>query len=69
MTRPMEMDKPSEPLGVSFRLEELQRTVARAIATLGKDTVIYGYSGLHGIALHAHFPSGVRPRVTFTEVD
>lgn len=69
MTRPMNMDKLSDPLGVSFTLEELQLCIARAIAAHGKDTTIYGYNGLPGIALHVHLPSGLRPRVTFTQVE
>jgi hypothetical protein len=52
MTRPMQMDKPSDPLGVSFTLKDLQRRISRAIKQFGPDTNIYGYSGLKGIALH-----------------
>jgi hypothetical protein len=68
MPRPTAVDKPSEPLGVSFTLDQLQHVVARAIAVYGPDAAIYGYNGLNGIALHVHFPSGVDPHVTFTEV-
>jgi len=68
MPRPMQMDKPSDPLGVSFTLGELLLTVGRAIEVYGSDTRIYAYNGLNGIAMHVHFPSGVAPHVTFTEL-
>ena len=68
MPRPMQMDRPSDPLGVSFTLGELLLTVGRAIDVYGADTKIYAYNGLNGIAMHAHFPSGVAPHVTFTEL-
>lgn len=69
MPRPMQMDKPSEPLGVSFTLEQLQRVIARAIATYGPATKIYGHGGLTGMAINVHFPSGLAPHVMFTEMN
>ena len=68
MPRPTQMDKPSDPLGVSFTLGELMVTIARTIEIYGADTRIYAYNGLSGIAMHVHFPSGVAPHVTFTEL-
>jgi hypothetical protein len=68
MPRPMQMDKPSEPLGVSFTLEQLQLVVTRAIATYGPATKIFGHGGLTGILINIHFPSGLAPHVVFTEM-
>jgi hypothetical protein len=63
------MDKPSEPIGISFTLGELQEVAARAVAQYGAETKIYGYNQNNGIALHAHFPAGVAPHVTFTQIE
>jgi hypothetical protein len=69
MPRPIQMDKPSEPLGVSFTLEQIQLAITRAIATYGPATKIYGHNGLAGIAMYVRFPSGLAPHVTFTEIN
>jgi hypothetical protein len=69
MPRPMFMTKPSEPLGVSFTLRDLLLRVARAAETYGLETKIYGYNQNNGIALHIHFPDGVAPHVTFTQLE
>jgi hypothetical protein len=68
MPRPMQMEKPSESLGISFTLEQLQLVIARAIATYGPGTKIYGHGGLTGIDMRVHFPSGSVPHVMFTEI-
>jgi hypothetical protein len=68
MPRPMQMDKPSEPLGTSLTLGELQLVIARAIATYGSGSKIYGDNDRSGIVLHVHFPSGLTPYVTFAEL-
>jgi len=68
MQRPMQMDKPSNPLGVAFTLGELQRVIAHAIAVHGSTTGIHGYHGPVGISLNAHFPSGMLPHIMITEV-
>ena len=68
MPRPMQMDKPSEPLGTSLTLGELQLVIAQAIASYGSDSKIYGDHDRTGIVLHVHFPSGMPPYVTFTEL-
>ena len=63
------MKKTSEPLGVSFTLEELQKRIALAISTYGANTRIYSYDLNSGIALHVHFPAGEPPHVTFTQIE
>jgi hypothetical protein len=68
MPRPIQMDRPSEPLGVCSMLEQVQLVIARAIATYGPATKIYGHGGLTGIDMRVYFPSGLVPRVMFTEM-
>jgi len=68
MPRPMFMTKPSEPLGVSYTLVDLLRHVARAAELYGLETKIYDYNHNNGIALHVHFPDGVAPHITFTQI-
>lgn len=68
MPRPMQMDKPSEPLGASLTLGELQLLVTHAIATYGSESKIYGDNDRSGIVLHVHFPLGLPPYITFTEL-
>lgn len=63
------MQKPSEPLGVAHTLDELLRKIEHAADVYGPETRIYGYNQNSGIALHVHFPDGVEPHVTFTQVD
>jgi len=69
MPRPMFMTKPSDPLGVSYTLADLLRRVARAAEQYGLETKIYGYNENNGIALHVHFPDGVAPHITFTQIE
>jgi hypothetical protein len=68
MSHPTKVDKPSEPLGVSFTLGELQQRLAHAITTYGLDARIYGYDGINGIVMHAHFPTGAARYITITEL-
>ena len=41
MLHPVQMEKPSEPLGTSFTLGELQDVVSFGIAAYGPETKIY----------------------------
>jgi hypothetical protein len=68
MLHPLKMEKPSDPLGTSFTLAELQDVVSSGIAAYGPETKICGYSGIVGIVIHAHFPLGLPVHVTLTEV-
>jgi hypothetical protein len=68
MLHPLQMEKPSEPLGTSFTLGELQDVVSFGVAAYGPETKICGYSGFTGIVIHAHFPLGLPVHVTLTEV-
>jgi hypothetical protein len=63
------MAKPSEPLGVSFKLGDLMKAVQCAIEIYGEDARIYADNRNPGIVLHAHFPNGYKPHVTFTHLD
>ena len=66
------MSKPSEPLGVCHTLDELLRRIEHAADVYGPKTRIYGHNQHNqnsGIALHVHFPVGVEPHITFTEVE
>jgi hypothetical protein len=69
MLRPMDMKKPSDALGVSFKLGDLLKTVQRAMLEYGENTMIYAYNRNPGMALHVHFPNGHKPHITFTHIE
>ena len=67
----MDVTQPSESLGDCYNLGDIERVVRRAINRYGADTNIYGddEGEVRGFTLHAHFPKGQKPRVTFTKID
>jgi hypothetical protein len=64
----MDVTQPSEPLGDCYNLGELERGIRRAINRYGADTSIYGDGEIKGFTLHAHFPKGQNPHVTFMKI-
>jgi hypothetical protein len=65
----MDVTQPSEPLGDCYNLGDLERAISRAINRYGANTSIYGDGEAKGFTLHAHFPKGQKPHVTFTKID
>jgi hypothetical protein len=64
----MDVTQPSEPLGDCYNLGELERAIRRAINRYGADTSIYGDGEIKGFTLHAYFPKGQKPHVTFMKI-